>query len=99
MSKSWYSEAADSARRLRYQHVISALAIPGGNAEEAYLEAVRGAFDLYTSVAVLTETARNCRLCDGQRGNVIDLTLDVPRSLPQVNRALGIQPELGAVAK
>ena len=37
---------------------ISALAIPGGNAEEAYLEAVRGAFDLYTSVAILTETAR-----------------------------------------
>lgn len=37
---------------------ISALAIPGGNAEEAYLEAVHGAFDLYTSVAILTETAR-----------------------------------------
>lgn len=37
---------------------ISALVIPGGNAEEAYLEAVRGAFDLYTSVAILTETAR-----------------------------------------
>jgi putative PIN family toxin of toxin-antitoxin system len=37
---------------------ILALVIPGGNAEEAYLEAVRGAFDLYTSVALLTETAR-----------------------------------------
>ncbi|MFI5248060.1 MAG: putative toxin-antitoxin system toxin component, PIN family [Nitrospirales bacterium] len=37
---------------------ISALAIPGGNAEEAYLEAVRGAFDLSTSVGILTETAR-----------------------------------------
>lgn len=37
---------------------ISALAIPGGNAEEAYLEAVRGACDLYTSIAILTETAR-----------------------------------------
>lgn len=37
---------------------ISALAIPGGHAEEAYLEAVHGAFDLFTSVAILTETAR-----------------------------------------
>ena len=37
---------------------ISALAIPGGNAEDAYLEAVRGTFELFTSVAILTETAR-----------------------------------------
>ena len=37
---------------------ISALAIPGGNAEDAYLEAVHGLFELYTSVAILTETAR-----------------------------------------
>ena len=37
---------------------ISALAIPGGNAEDAYLEAVRGTFELYASVAILTETAR-----------------------------------------
>jgi putative PIN family toxin of toxin-antitoxin system len=37
---------------------VSALAIPGGNAEDAYLEAVRGTFELFTSVAILTETAR-----------------------------------------
>jgi len=37
---------------------ISALAIPGGHAEEAYLEAIRGTFELFTSVAILTETAR-----------------------------------------
>jgi putative PIN family toxin of toxin-antitoxin system len=37
---------------------ISAFAIPGGNAEDAYLEAVRGTFELFTSVAILTETAR-----------------------------------------
>jgi len=36
---------------------VSALAIPGGNAEEAYLEAIRGMFELFTSVAILTETA------------------------------------------
>jgi uncharacterized protein len=37
---------------------ISAFAIPGGNAEEAYVEAIRGRFELFTSVAILTETAR-----------------------------------------
>ena len=37
---------------------VSALAIPGGNAEDAYLEAVHGAFELFTSVSILTETAR-----------------------------------------
>lgn len=36
---------------------ISALALPGGNAEAAYLGAIRGAFELYTSVAILTKTA------------------------------------------
>ena len=37
---------------------ISALAIPGGHAEDAYLEAVHGTCELYMSVAILTETAR-----------------------------------------
>jgi putative PIN family toxin of toxin-antitoxin system len=37
---------------------ISAFAIPGGNAEEAYLKAIHGQFELFTSVAILTETAR-----------------------------------------
>ena len=36
---------------------ISAFVIPGGNAEEAYLQAVRGDFQLFTSVTILTETA------------------------------------------
>jgi uncharacterized protein len=36
---------------------ISALACPAGNAEAAYLQAIRGRFNLYTSVAILTETA------------------------------------------
>ena len=36
---------------------ISAFVIPGGNAEEAYLHAVRGRFELFTSVSILTETA------------------------------------------
>ena len=35
---------------------ISAFAIPGGNAEEAYLQAIRTDFQLFTSVPILTET-------------------------------------------
>lgn len=37
---------------------ISAFVIPGGNAEKAYLAAMSGDFELYTSVAILTELAR-----------------------------------------
>jgi len=40
---------------------ISAFVIPGGNAEEAYLQAVRGTFTLYSSIAILTETANTLR--------------------------------------
>ena len=40
---------------------ISAFAIPGGHAEEAYLHAVRGTFELFTSVSILTETANVLR--------------------------------------
>lgn len=36
---------------------VSAFGIPGGRAEEAYLGAVRGRFELFTSVPILTETA------------------------------------------
>ena len=40
---------------------ISAFAIPGGHAEKAYLHAVRGTFELFTSVSILTETANVLR--------------------------------------
>jgi putative PIN family toxin of toxin-antitoxin system len=36
---------------------ISAFAIPGGRAEETYLLAVCGTFELFTSVSILTKTA------------------------------------------
>jgi putative PIN family toxin of toxin-antitoxin system len=36
---------------------ISAFAIPGGNAEQAYLLALQGRFQLLTSVAILAEAA------------------------------------------
>lgn len=40
---------------------ISAFAIPGGNAEEAYSHAVRGSYALITSHAILAETANVLR--------------------------------------
>ncbi|CBE67317.1 MAG: putative toxin-antitoxin system toxin component, PIN family [Candidatus Methylomirabilis oxygeniifera] len=40
---------------------ISAFVIPGGNAEEAYLHVVRRTFELFTSLAILTETANILR--------------------------------------
>lgn len=40
---------------------ISAFISPGSKAEDAYLLAVDGQFELYTSVAILTETARKLR--------------------------------------
>ena len=35
---------------------ISAFAIPGGQAEDAYLKAIQGDFELFASVPILTET-------------------------------------------
>jgi putative PIN family toxin of toxin-antitoxin system len=40
---------------------ISAFVIPGGKAEEAYLNALRGNFHLYSSIPILTETAQKLR--------------------------------------
>jgi uncharacterized protein len=36
---------------------ISAFVIPGGNAEKAFLQAINGDFELYASIAILTELA------------------------------------------
>ena len=40
---------------------ISAFVILGGKAEEAYLHAIKGDFTLYSSVAILHETAQKLR--------------------------------------
>lgn len=40
---------------------ISALIAPGGTAEKAYLSAINGNNALFTSIAILTETARKLR--------------------------------------
>lgn len=37
---------------------ISAFVIPGGNAEKAYFHAIDGDFELFTSIAILTELAQ-----------------------------------------
>lgn len=41
---------------------ISAFAVPAGNAEEAYLTAIHGEFELFPSVAILTKTGRVLQL-------------------------------------
>jgi putative PIN family toxin of toxin-antitoxin system len=41
---------------------ISAFAIPGGRAEEAFRHALHGRFELFTSVAILTESTNILRL-------------------------------------
>jgi putative PIN family toxin of toxin-antitoxin system len=40
---------------------ISAFAIPGGRAEEAYLLGLKGEFTLYSSVPILTEASQKLR--------------------------------------
>ena len=40
---------------------ISAFAIPGGKAEQAFLQAIKETFTLYTSVSILTETSQKLR--------------------------------------
>jgi putative PIN family toxin of toxin-antitoxin system len=60
---------------------VSALAIPGGNAEEAYLEAVRGTFELFTSVAILTDTARVLQIkFDWSEDNVREAIRDISQT-------------------
>jgi len=71
---------------------ISAFVIPGGNAEKAYLEAVRGTFELFTSVAILTETANTLRTKFGwsdyktqQLLRAISKTATVVKSQPHIH--------------
>ena len=60
---------------------ISAFVIPGGNAEEAYLHAVRGRFELFTSIAILTETANTLsNKFAWSQGKIEDLLTNVGQS-------------------
>ena len=60
---------------------ISAFAIPGGRAEEAYLHGLRGGFALYSSVSILTETANKFREKFGWEENKIIQFLRTIRSV------------------
>ncbi len=60
---------------------ISAFAIPGGRAEEAYLHGLRGRFALYSSVSILTETANKFREKFGWEENNIIQFLRTIRSV------------------
>lgn len=56
--ENWCFKAADMRVVFDTNIYISALAIPEANAEEAHLKAIHGEFELFPSVAILTETAR-----------------------------------------
>ena len=70
---------------------ISAFAIPGGHAEEAYLHAVRGTFELFTSVSILTETANTLRSKFEWSDEKVQRVL---RSISQTATVLKTQPHL-----
>ena len=70
---------------------ISAFAIPGGSAEQAYRQAISGAFKLFTSTAILTELANTLRSKFGWSEEKIR---ELVRSLANVASVLKTQPHL-----
>lgn len=70
---------------------ISAFVIPGGHAEDAYLHAVHGKFELFTSVAILTETANKLRTKFGWSDERIAKLL---RSVSETATVLKTEPHL-----
>ena len=63
---------------------ISAFVIPGSKAEEAYLHCFKGHFTLYSSVAILTETAKKLREKFGWQENKITHLLKAISKVPTV---------------
>ncbi len=70
---------------------ISAFAIPGGKAEEAYIYALRGKFILYSSVAILTETAQKLREKFGWPEDTVTRLL---KTVAKVARIVKTRPHL-----
>ncbi|MBM4307139.1 MAG: putative toxin-antitoxin system toxin component, PIN family [Deltaproteobacteria bacterium] len=70
---------------------ISALVIPGSRAEEAYLHCLRGEFILYSSVAILTETAKKLREKFGWEENNITRFL---KAITRVGNVIKTHPHL-----
>lgn len=74
---------------------ISAFVIPGGKAEEAYIHAINGEFELYTSVAILTELAGKLDVKFGwERPKIVQLI----GSISSIATALKTTPWLKAVS-
>ncbi len=70
---------------------ISAFAISGGHAEEAYLHAVHGTFELFTSVSILTETANTLRIKFEWSDEMVERAL---RSIGNTAMVLKTRPHL-----
>ena len=74
---------------------ISAFAIPGGNAEKAYLRAMTGDFDLVASIAILTETAGKLEEKFGwEKPQIVRLL----KTISQVATVIRTKPHLNVVA-
>jgi len=74
---------------------ISAFVIPGGKAEEAYLHALKGNFTLYSSVAILTETAQKLRQKFGRQEDRIAHLL---KTVAKIATVIKTQPHLHLMA-
>ena len=74
---------------------ISAFVIPGGNTEEAYLRAVKGEFTLYTSLAILTETAQTLEKKFGWQADKIAQLL---KAISKVAPVIKTYPHLHVLA-
>jgi putative PIN family toxin of toxin-antitoxin system len=74
---------------------ISAFAIPGSKAEEAYLHCLKGDFALCSSVAILTETAQKLREKFGWQEDKITRLL---KAISKVATVIKTQPHLHLLA-
>jgi putative PIN family toxin of toxin-antitoxin system len=74
---------------------ISAFVIPGGKAEAAYSHALRKGFTLYSSVAILTETAQKLREKFGWQQDRITLLL---KAIAKVAIVVKTEPHLHHLA-
>ena len=74
---------------------ISAFVIPGSQGEEAYLHAMKGNFNLFSSVAILTEMAQKLREKFGWQEDKITRLL---RAISKVATVIKTQPHLHLLA-
>ena len=74
---------------------ISAFVIPGDKAEEAYLHAIKGEFTLYSSVAILHETAQKLGEKFGWEENRIERLL---KAIAKIAIVIKARPHLHLLA-